>query len=213
MEGYKSHLPHTFTSLLGGWRKTLPPRFYEVWNFLPYLPWNKSCRIIQTKPHSCSLELAPHNWPWSHPVPSVSCSSCIIFFFKDFFIWLWWVFTAPRGLSRVAVSNSYSSLWWADFSCCRAWALGTWASVVVAHGLSCSLAGGIFPQPETEPTSPVLQGRFLTTGQPGKPPLLSFLMYGTKMIGIWHFGSILLFSVNKVINCLNLRVIHCTFSN
>ena len=31
------------------------------------------------------------------------------------------------------------------FSCCRAQALGTRASVVVAHGLSCSAVCGIFP--------------------------------------------------------------------
>ena len=30
------------------------------------------------------------------------------------------------------------------FSYCRAWALGVWASVVVAHGFSCPLACGIF---------------------------------------------------------------------
>ena len=30
------------------------------------------------------------------------------------------------------------------FSCCRAWALGAWASVVVVQGLSCSMACGIF---------------------------------------------------------------------
>ena len=28
---------------------------------------------------------------------------------------------------------------------CIAWALGAWASVIVAHGLSCSAACGIFP--------------------------------------------------------------------
>ena len=31
------------------------------------------------------------------------------------------------------------------FSCGRAQALDTWASVDVAHGLSCSMACGIFP--------------------------------------------------------------------
>ena len=31
------------------------------------------------------------------------------------------------------------------FSCCGAWALGARASVVVAHGLSCSVACGILP--------------------------------------------------------------------
>ena len=30
------------------------------------------------------------------------------------------------------------------FSCCGAWALGTWASGFVAHGLSCSSVWGIF---------------------------------------------------------------------
>ena len=38
-------------------------------------------------------------------------------------------------------------------------------SVVVALGLSCSLACGILvPQSEIEPKSPALAGRFLTTG-------------------------------------------------
>ena len=44
-------------------------------------------------------------------------------------------------------------------------------SVVVARGLSCSAACGILvPRPGIEPVSPALQGRFLTTGPPGKPP-------------------------------------------
>ena len=72
---------------------------------------------------------------------------------------------------------------------CRARALGTWASVVVAcgltscglwalehrlssmvHGLGCSVAcGWDLPGPGLEPVSPVLAGRFLTTAPPGKP--------------------------------------------
>ena len=75
--------------------------------------------------------------------------------------------------SLVAVSRGYSMLRCAGFSlggfsCCRAWALGVWASVlvafrlsscglraldtssvVVAHGLSCSAACGIFPRTQT----------------------------------------------------------------
>ena len=40
-------------------------------------------------------------------------------------------------------------------------------SVVRAHGLSCSTACGILvPRPGITPTSPALQGRFLTTGPP-----------------------------------------------
>ena len=57
---------------------------------------------------------------------------------------------AARGLSLVAARGDYSSLGCVGFSLrwlhfCGAWALGTQASVVVAHGLSCSAACGIFP--------------------------------------------------------------------
>ena len=45
-------------------------------------------------------------------------------------------------------------------------------SVVVAHGLSCSEACGIFPDWGIKPVSLALQGAFLTTGPPGKPPEL-----------------------------------------
>ena len=62
------------------------------------------------------------------------------------------------------------------FSCCRARALGAWASVVVAHGLSscgsrAQLLRGMWdpPRPGLEPVSPALAGGFLTTAPPGKP--------------------------------------------
>ena len=42
-------------------------------------------------------------------------------------------------------------------------------SLVTAHGLSCAAAGGILvPHLGIEPAPPALQGRFLTTGPPGK---------------------------------------------
>ena len=42
-------------------------------------------------------------------------------------------------------------------------------------GLSCPTACGILvPQPGIEPSSPELEGGFLTTGPPGKSPYLSF---------------------------------------
>ena len=44
--------------------------------------------------------------------------------------------------------------------------------VVVVLRLSCSMACEILvPQPGTEPMSPAWEGRFLTTGPPGKSPL------------------------------------------
>ena len=42
-------------------------------------------------------------------------------------------------------------------------------SVVVAHGLNCSVACGTFPESGIGPVSPVLAGRFFTTEPPGKP--------------------------------------------
>ena len=57
---------------------------------------------------------------------------------------------AARRLSLAVVSRDYSSCaaqasHCGGFSCCRAWALGVWASEVVVPGLSGLPACGIFP--------------------------------------------------------------------
>ena len=76
------------------------------------------------------------------------------------------------------------------FSCCGAWALGMWASVVAACGLSscgsqvleCRLSSGgtqayllcgmwDLPRPGIEPMSLKMAGGFLTTAPPGKSPV------------------------------------------
>ena len=64
------------------------------------------------------------------------------FFLINLFInfWLCWVFIVACGLSLVWQVEAIlrCSAWashYSGFSCCGAWALGTWASVVVAHGL------------------------------------------------------------------------------
>ena len=71
-------------------------------------------------------------------------------FYLFIYFWLHWVFVAARELSLVAAWGGCSLLWftaatvrcgvWAShcggFSCCGARDLGTWASVVVARGLS-----------------------------------------------------------------------------
>ena len=77
---------------------------------------------------------------------SVITEVIIIIFFKInlfYFIYFWlrWVFVAACGLSLVAVSGSNSWLRCTGFSLLwllllGAGALGTWASVVVARGLS-----------------------------------------------------------------------------
>ena len=82
------------------------------------------------------------------------------------------------------------------FSCCRAGAVGTLASVVVAHGLSscssralerrlssCGTRASLFhgmwglPRPGLETMSPALAGGFLITAPPGKFLVISFLVY------------------------------------
>ena len=58
---------------------------------------------------------------------------------------------------------------------------GTRAQCLPQRGLSCSVACSILvPQPGIKPTSPELQGRFFTTGLPGKschPFILAYFMY------------------------------------
>ena len=61
------------------------------------------------------------------------------------------------------------------FSCCRAQALGTSASAVVAHVLGCPAACGILASgPGIKPMSPAWADEFLTTGALGKTLGLSF---------------------------------------
>ena len=70
---------------------------------------------------------------------------------------------------------------------------GMWAvllrrasSVVAAHGLSCPVACGLpVPQLGMEPTSPALEGRFLTTGLPGKSHK-SILKQENVMVFVTH---------------------------
>ena len=58
---------------------------------------------------------------------------------------------------------------------------GMWVLQFVALGLRCPMACGIsVPQPGIEPTSPALEGRFLTPGPPGmalRQCLVHFFFY------------------------------------
>ena len=69
------------------------------------------------------------------------------------------------------------SRWRWDLGCGAGFFPEPTGSVVVVHGLSCSLAHGILvPRLGIEPASLALEGRFLTTGPPGKSfPSYSFL--------------------------------------
>ena len=78
---------------------------------------------------------------------------------------------APECTGSVVVAYGLSS--------CGVQALEHTGSVVVAHGLSWPAAGGILVlQKGIEPTSSASEGRFLTTGPPGKSlhALFDFLL-------------------------------------
>ena len=81
------------------------------------------------------------------------CFSSQFFLFVHYlFIYLWprWVFVAARRLFLVVASGATLRCGvWASH--CGAWALGARASVVVAHGFSCSVACGIFPDQGLNP--------------------------------------------------------------
>ena len=127
---------------------------------------------------------------------NATCGSCWIFKKIYLFIFIFGCVGSlllRTGSFPVVVSRGYSSLCCAGLSlgglsCCRARALGAWASAAVALGLSScgsmalehrlsscgswtQLLRGMWdpPGPGLEPVSPALAGGFLTTAPPGKP--------------------------------------------
>ena len=80
------------------------------------------------------------------------------FFFLNLFIYFWlcWVLVSVWGLSLLAASGGHSSSRCAGLSLSRPLPLRSTGSrragsVVVAHGLSCSTACGIFPDQGSNP--------------------------------------------------------------
>ena len=89
----------------------------------------------------------------------------LIFIYLFIYFWQCWVFVSVRGLSLVAVSGGHSlsrPLLLRSTGSRRA------GSVVVAHGLCCSAACGIFPDQGSNPC-PLHWQADSTTVPPGKP--------------------------------------------
>ena len=99
---------------------------------------------------------------------------CIIVFI---YFWLSWVFVAACRLLVVVVSLVGAP---------RLWSTG---SVVVAHGLSCSMACGIFPDQGLNPCLPT--GGFFTTEPPGKaaPGFCSYYKNNKNNMRMCGFGG------------------------
>ena len=88
--------------------------------------------------------------------------SCFVLFFKFIYylfiihFWLCWVLISVRGPSPVVASGGHSSSRCAGLSLSRPLLLQSTGSrragsVVVAHGPSCSMACGIFPDQSSNP--------------------------------------------------------------
>ena len=122
---------------------------------------------------------------------ATTTATSITIFFKLFIylFWLCWVFVFVRGLSLVADSGGHSSLQCAGLS--LSWPLllrstgsRCTGSVVVAHGPSCSVACGIFPDQGSNPCPLHRQAdsQPLRPAPPGKPLVLLLLRITTTAV-------------------------------
>ena len=126
--------------------------------------------LTRYPPHNQKQEVWPSGrwdtWARSHlfthsHIVNHSCCSNFLFLFKNFYLfhsflavlglhWCMWDFSSCREqgiLSSLGLPSSSGAQAspCGGFSCCRLQALGTQASVAVAHGFSCSIACGTFP--------------------------------------------------------------------
>ena len=97
-------------------------------------------------------------WPFGYLWRNFCSDPLSIFFLINLFIYFWlcWVFVSVRGLSLVAASGGRSSSRCAGLSLSRPVLLRSTGSrrtgsVIVAHGPSCSMACGIFPDQGSNP--------------------------------------------------------------
>ena len=115
---------------------------------------------------------------------SEKCLFTFMFFpiFNCFFLnfWLCWVFVSVRGLSLVVASGGHSSSLCTGLSPSRPLLLRSTgsrraASVVVAHGPSCSVACGILPDQGSNPCPLHWQADSQPLRHQGSPEYISFI--------------------------------------
>ena len=114
------------------------------------------------------------------------CTVCLSFFFLIFiyylfiiYFWLCWVFVSLRGLSPVAASGGHSSSRCVGLSPSQPLLLRSpgsrrAGSEVVAHGPSCSMARGIFPDQGSNPCPLHWQADSQPLRHQGSPQMESF---------------------------------------
>ena len=118
----------------------------------------------------------------------ISIFKFYLFIYFFIYLWLCWVFVFVRGLSLVAASGGHSSSWCADLSLSRPLLLRSTGSrragsVIVAHGPSCSVACGIFPDQGSNPYPLHWQADSQPLRHQGSPSILFYDSLSPK--GIW----------------------------
>ena len=120
----------------------------------------------------------------------ILCGQFTSFYFYLFiYFWLCWVFVSVRGLSPVAASGGHSSSQCAGLSLSRPLLLRSTGSrcagsVIVAHGLSCSAACGIFPDQGSNPCPLHWQADSQPLRHQVSPPCV--LLYSSKTPDLKH---------------------------
>ena len=118
-----------------------------------------------------------------------------VFFFLILFIYFYGcvgVFVSVRGLSLVAASGGHSSSWCAGLSLSRPLLLRSTgsrraSSAIVAHGPSCSVACGIFPDQGSNPCPLNWQADSQPLRHQGSPDL-SFFKVNLKIFTYLFIG-------------------------
>ena len=130
---------------------------------------------------------------WEYGCNKILKISGILVFFKFiylfylFYFWLCWVFVSVRGLCLVPVSGGHSSLRCVGLS--LSWPLllrstgsRRAGSVVVAHGPSCSMACGIFPDQGSNPCPLHWQADSQPLRHQGSPHTIEFYISASIIV-------------------------------
>ena len=105
-----------------------------------------------------------------------------LFIYLLFYFWLCWVFVSARGLPLVAASGGHSSSRCAGLSLSRPLLSRSTGSrragsAAGAHGFSCSVACGIFPDQGSNPCPLHWQAGSQPLRHQGSPTLLSVVLF------------------------------------
>ena len=110
------------------------------------------------------------------------------------YLWLCWVFVSVRGLSLVVASGGHSSLRCVGLSLSRPLLLRSTGSRragsgIVAHGPSCSVACGIFPDQGSNPRPLHWQADSQPLHHQGSPLFLFYLKYNLFYFVLFLYRS------------------------